>query len=203
MARRHALVNEDRHGGKRKRRLGDIVRRLSLELGGKGRTLLPGCGRADQHAVAAGAVHLLDDQFLEMLQHVFQAVGLGAAPGRHVFEKRLAAGVELDDFRHVGIDRLVVGNSGARRIGDRDVAGTVDIHDARNAERGIRPEGQRIEEIVVDAAVEHVDRLVAAGGAHLHLSVDDPEVRTLDELDAHHVGEEGMFIIGGIVDARR
>ncbi len=60
-----------------------------------------------------------------------------------------------------------------------------------------------IEEVVVDAAVEHVDRFVTACRPHLHLAVDDAQVRALNQFDAHHVGEERMLVIGGIVNARR
>ena len=66
-----------------------------------------------------------------------------------------------------------------------------------------RIEGQRIEEVVVDAAVEHVDRLVALRGAHGERAVDDAQVAALDQFGAHLVGEEGVFEIGGVVDARR
>ena len=115
--------------------------------------------RPDQHAVAAGAVHLLDHQLFEMVEHVGEVIRLAAAPGRHVLQDRLLAEIELHDRRHVAVDRLVVGDAGADGVGERDVAGLVRRHQARHAERGVGPEGERIEEIVVDAAVDHVDAL--------------------------------------------
>ena len=79
--------------------------------------------RADQHAVAARAVDLLDHELVEIVEHVGQMLGLAAAPGRHVLQDRLLAEIELHDLRHVAVDRLVVGDAGADRIGERDVAG--------------------------------------------------------------------------------
>jgi hypothetical protein len=98
--------------------------------------------------------------------------------------------------------RLVVGDPGARGIGDGHPAGAVDIHDPRYAQHAGGVEGQRIEKLVVDTAIEHVDRLVTAGRAHREASVDDAQVTALDQLRAHLVGEEGVLEIGRIVDAR-
>ena len=64
-------------------------------------------------------------------------------------------------------------------------------------------EGEGIEEGVVDAAVEHVDRLVALCGAHGDLAVDHLQVGAFDQFDAHLVGQEGVLEIGGVVDAGR
>jgi hypothetical protein len=86
---------------------------LDLGLGGR---------RAHQHAVAAGAVHLLDHQLGQVVEHVLQVVGLAAQVGGHVVEDRLLAEVELDHLRHVGVDRLVVGHAGADGVGQRHVA---------------------------------------------------------------------------------
>ena len=65
------------------------------------------------------------------------------------------------------------------------------------------PEGQRIEKIVVDAPVEHVDLLVAFGRAHRDMAVDHPEVGALDQLHAHLVGQERMLEERRIVEAGR
>src|SRR5215510_7003758 len=101
-----------------------------------------------------------------MFLHIFEAVRLRAAPRRDVTQYSLAAGIELHDLRHVGIDRLVVGDAGSRRVGDGDIAGAINVHDAWYAERRIRPESERVDERVVDTTVEHVDLLVALGGTH-------------------------------------
>ena len=58
-----------------------------------------------------------------------------------------------------------------------------------------------IKEVVVDPAVDHVDAFAGPGGAHEHPSRLDDQVAPLDQFDAEFVSEEGMFVIGGIVDA--
>ena len=59
-----------------------------------------------------------------------------------------------------------------------------------------------IEELVVHSAVDDVDRAVAMGRAHPYLSTGAHQVAALDELDAHHPGEQRMFVVGGVEDAR-
>ena len=176
---------------------------LRLELGAKRRDRGLVGFRPDQHAVAARAVHLLDHQLLQVLEHIGEMVALAAAPGRDVLEDRLLAEIELHDLGHVAVDRLVVGDAGADRVGERDVAGMVARHQAGHAERGIGAEGERIEEVVVDAAIDHVDALGPLGGAHEDELVLDEQVAPLDQLDAELVGQEGMLVIGRVVDAGR
>jgi hypothetical protein len=124
-------------------------------------------------------------------------------PGRHVLQDRLLAEIEFHDIRHVGVDRLVVGDAGADRVRQRDVAGRIGRHQAGHAERGIGTEGEGIEKIIVDTAIDHVDPLQPFRGAHEHLVVLDDEVAAFDQLDAELVGEERVLVIGGVVDARR
>ena len=61
---------------------------------------------------------------------------------------------------------------------------------------------RRIEVVVVDAAIDHVDALQAFGRAHEYHVVVDEQIVALHQFDAELVGEKGMFEIGGIV-ARR
>ena len=85
-------------------------------------------------------MHFLHHQFLDVLEYVAKMVALPAAPGRDVLQERLLAEIKLHDVRHVTVDRLVVGDAGADRIGERDVAGLIGRHQARHAERAIGPE---------------------------------------------------------------
>jgi hypothetical protein len=101
------------------------------------------------------------------------------------------------------VDRLVVGDAGADGVGQRHVAGAVGVEQARHAEHGILAEGQRIEEVVVDAAVDHVHPARALGGAHEDRVVAHEEVVALDQFDAHLLGEEGVLEIGAVELARR
>ena len=203
MARREARLGEDRSGGERQRRLRDIVAGPRLQLAAELADVLLGGGRPDQHAVAARPVDLLDDQLLQVVEHVFQRVRVGTPPRRHVLQQRLLARVELHDLRHVAVDGLVVRHPRPRRVGDGDAARAIDVEDARHAELAVRPEVHRVEVIVVHPAIQHVDLLVALRRPHRHAAVHDPQIVPLHQLDAHLVGEEGMLVIRGIVDARR
>jgi hypothetical protein len=58
-------------------------------------------------------------------QHVLEVVRLAQHPGRDVVELRFLAEVEADHLRHVGVDRLVVGDTGADGVGQRDMAGAI------------------------------------------------------------------------------
>ncbi len=159
--------------------------------------------RPDQHAVAAGAVRLLDDQLGEMVEHVVAILLPVQQVGRHVGEDRLLGQVEADHLRHVRIDRLVVGDAGADRVGERDPPGAVGGEQARHAEHRVGAERQRIEEVVVDAPVDHVHALRAVRRAHVDGVVLDEQVLPLDQLDAHLLREERVLEIRGVVRAGR
>ncbi|OIQ76466.1 hypothetical protein GALL_418560 [mine drainage metagenome] len=135
-------------------------------------------------------MHFLDHQFAQIVEHVGQILWLAAAPGRHIRQDRFLGEIEFHDLGHVGIDRLVVGDAGPDRVGERDVAGGIGRHQAWDAKRRIRAEGEGIEEVVVDAAVNDVDALETLGGAHEHLIVLDDEVAALNQLDAELVGQK-------------
>ena len=96
-----------------------------------------------------------------MVEHIAEILALPAAIGRHVLEDRLLAEIEADHRGHVGIDRLVVGDAGADRVRERDIAGAIGVEEAGRAEDRIRPEGQGIDEIVVDPAIDDIDALQA------------------------------------------
>ena len=127
--------------------------------------------RADQHAVAAGALHLLHHQLCSWSSTSSRSSGLLALPGRHVLQDRLLAEIEADHLGHVRIGRLVVGDAGADRVGERDVAGAVHRRAGPGRRAPSPAEGERVEEGVVDAAVDHVHALRAGGGAHVDVAV--------------------------------
>ena len=85
----------------------------------------------------------------------------------------------------------------------RDVAGPGGVDQAGAAEQRVGAEVHRVEELVVDAAVDHVHRLEALRGAHQHPAAAAHQVAALDELDAHRAGQQGVLEVGGVVDARR
>ncbi len=86
---------------------------------------------------------------------------------------------------------------------DVHAAGAQGAQQARDAQERIRPHRQRIEEGIVDPAVDHVDPLRAARRAHEDAALVDEQVGALHQLDAHLVGQEGVLEIGAVVVAGR
>ena len=74
-------------GGQRQGRLGDEIIGMGQQLLPEDLDLLLGGVRSDQHAIAAGAVDLLDHQFGQMVEHIFESVGLAAAPGGDILSR--------------------------------------------------------------------------------------------------------------------
>ncbi len=88
------------------------------------------------------------------------------------------------------------------RVGQRHVALAVHVDQPRHAEEAAAAEGERIEEVVVDPAVDHVDLLLAVRAAHEDVVALDEEVAPLDERHAHLAGQERVLEVGRVVDAR-
>ena len=166
MARLHPAIDQGGRDRKRDAGLADVVGGVGEQLGAAVLELGPAGARPDGDAVAARLAHGLDDELVEMVERVSQRLRLAADMGLDVRQDRLLVQVVADHARHVGIDRLVVGDAGADRVGQRDVARAIGTHQAGHAELAVGQEGLGIEVVVVDAAVDHVDRREAARGAH-------------------------------------
>ncbi len=184
-------------------RLGDVVARRLLQLGGVGVDLLAGGEGPHQHVVAAGVAGGLHHQRGQIVAHEREVVLAQAHVGGDLAQERVLAEVVLDERRHVGVDRLVVGHAGARRVGDGHVALAVDVHETRHPEQAGALERQRVEEILVHAAVDDVHALAAAGGPHVEVAVFHDEVAPFHQEHAHLAGEERVLEVGGVVDAGR
>ena len=130
-------------------------------------------------------------------------LGIGQQVRLDVLQQRLLVEVEADHLGDVVVDRLVVGDARAEGVGERDRAGAVGAHEAGDAEQRVRAELERVDEVVVEAAVDGVDALQAVGRAHVDDVVAHDEVRCLDELDAHLPREEGVLEVGRVQRARR
>ncbi len=203
MAWLDAAVDEGRRGGELDGRLGDVILRIGSDLLREILAFLLRCVRADQHAVAAALAHRLHHEFVEIGEHMGERFLLAAQIGLDIVEDRLFGEVIADEPRDIGIDRLVVGDAGAQGIGNDHIARPIGVEDAGHAERGILAEDQRIDEIIVDAAVDHVDALEARGGAGIDDIVVDQEVAAFHQLDAHLAREEGVLEEGGVEHAGR
>jgi hypothetical protein len=203
MPGRDALLHEARHGRQGQRGLGNVALGGFQQLEPERLDLFPGRARPHQHPVAARAVDLLHDQLTQVVEHVFQLVRLAALPCGHVVQDRLLAQVEADHVGDIGVDRLVVRHPRAGRGGQRHPARAVDVHEPGDAQHRIGPETERVEEGVVDPAIDHVDLPRALRRTHPDEIAFDEEVRRLDQFHPHHVGQEGVLIVGRIEMPRR
>lgn len=84
-----------------------------VELGGGG-------GRADDGALAAGAVDGLEDELVEAVHDLLAVLGLAEPPRVDARQDRLLTEVVADEVRDVGVDELVVGDAVADGVGQGD-----------------------------------------------------------------------------------
>ena len=104
---------------------------------------------------------------------------------------------------NVGVHRLVVREPGADGVGQRHVARPIGVQQARHAQVRVGTERQRVQEVVVDAPVDHVDAAQARRGPHVHDVVVDEQVAAFDERHAHLARQEGVLEVGGVRHPRR
>jgi len=88
-------------------------------------------------------------------------------------------------------------------VGEPHVALAIDVHEPRDAQEAVAPERQRIDEVVVDPAIDHVDLLLALRRAHEDVVVLDDQVAALDEHHAHLTSQERVLEVRGVRHARR
>ena len=203
MARGQPFGDKGGTGGQGQRRLGDVVAGIGLDLGAEGLDLFLGGSGTNQHPIVARSVDLFHDKVGQVFHDISVIVVLPQRPGLDVLQQRLLSQIEADHFRHKGIDRLVVGHARARGRTDRHPARAIDIHQPRNAQHRIGAEAQRIQEGIVDPAIDHIDAPWPLGGAHIDEFAVDEQIRAFDQFDAHQVGQESVFVIGAVEMARR
>ncbi len=90
----------------------------------------------------------------------------------------------------------MIGDARAHGIGQRDPARLVHRHQPWYTQRRIGTKCQRIEEIVIDTPIDHINAPRSAGGAHVDVVVVDKQVLSFYQFNAHLLGEERVFEIG-------
>ena len=106
-------------------------------------------------------------------------------------------------MRHISVESLVVGQTRTEGVGHRHVAGAISVEQATAAQRRVPAKDQRIAEVVVHPAVDHVHALQTVGGAHVDDVVVGHKVAALDQVDAHLPGQIGVLKVCGVEDSRR
>ncbi len=124
--------------------------------------------RSDQHAVAAGFVRRLHDEFRQMLQDIFEVVFLVGEIRRHVLQNRFLIQIIFDHARHEIIHDLVVSQTGADGVSERNIARAIRVDEAGHAKHRILAEHRRVDEIIVNAPVNDMHRLQPFRRAHEH-----------------------------------
>ena len=93
--------------------------------------------------------------------------------------------------------------AGARHVGDDDAVLAQHVDQAGHAEMRRRIELQRIEEIGIDPAQQHVEPLQPGDGADMDAVAADGEIVALDQQEAEIARQRGVFEIGLAEGARR
>ena len=94
-------------------------------------------------------------------------------------------------------------HAGARHVGDDDAVLAQHVDQAGHAEMRGRIELERIEEIGIDPAQQHVEPLQAGDGADMNAVAADGEIVALDQQEAEIARQRGVFEIGFAEGARR
>ncbi len=140
IARRQVPFDPGGHGRELHHRLGDPGAGVVTDLLADRGELLFGGFRAEHDAVTAGALHRLDHQFADPVQHFFAFVVQPAPVGVDIGQQRFLTEVVLDDGGHVGVDELVIADAVADRAGDHDVAGAGGVDQPGHPEHRVGPE---------------------------------------------------------------
>ena len=90
-----------------------------------------------------------------------------------------------------------------RCVGQHHISSAVGIEEAGHTQARVLAESERVEEIIVDAAVDHIHALKARGGTHIDYVVVHQEIAALDQFDAHLPRQECVLEIGRVENARR
>ena len=197
-----AAVDERRVRGQLDGGLGDEIPRIGQNGRAELLALRLRGGRPDEHSIAARLVDPLDHEFFEVFQHVAQLGGNLGPERLDVVEQRLLLEVVADHVGNERIDALVIGDPRPNAVGEGHGAGPIGIHEPRHTEGAVRPERERIKEVVVDPPVDDVDPLASPRGSHENAVTVDEQVAALDQFDSHPLREKAVLEIGGVVHAR-
>lgn len=99
------------------------------------------------------------------------------------------------------MDGFVIGDAGADGIGYGDAACTIGGEQPWHSQHGVGAKHQGIQEVVVDAPINHVNTLRALGGAHEYRFIADEQILAFNQFDAHLLSQEGVLEVSTVVRA--
>src|SRR5438477_13012918 len=94
----------------------------------------------DEHAIPAGLIRSLNDELVQVLDHMLAFGIVRTDIGWDVGENRVLPEVVLDNLWDVRVNDLIVCNARPRSVCKRDAAGPIDLHNARHAEHRVGAE---------------------------------------------------------------
>ena len=168
------------------------------------RQLVLGRVRPDHDAVAARRAGRLDHVAIEVLEHRLARVAIAQQIGFDDRDNRLPRPGSSESSpacrrrRPCRRRRRCRSHWRSRRLPARSTAASPGTPSMR-----VGPEDHRIEEIVVDPPIEHVDLAQPVDGLHVKLQVHADQVAALDQLDAHLLREKDVLEKCGVVRTRR
>ena len=151
----------------------------------------------------AAAIGALDRHLVEPRQHFLARGFLAAPPGRDVRHLQIFAEQTPRQTRQEAEQRARLQHAGARHVGDHDAVLPDHVDQAGHAELRGGVEFERIEEIGIDPAQQHVEPLQPGDGADMDAVAADREVVALDQEEAEIARQRGVLEIGLAEIARR
>ena len=135
----------------------------------------------------------LDDELVEVGEHVAASLGVAAPPGLHRREQELLAQQVLGQSGQERQHARVLEHPAAEGVDDRHRAEARGLDQPGHAEHRVAAELQRVAEHGVGAAQDHVDGLQPAEGPQPHPAVAHGQVGGLHQRVAEVRGQVGVL----------
>ena len=165
--------------------------------------LLGGQVGAEHRRLADRTLERLDDQLVEAAPRVVERGRLAQPPGRDRRQSQRLAEQLLAELGQVAQQGAGLEHTGTQRIRQQHGAATRAVGQARDTERRIGAQFQRIAVVVVLTAQHRVDALQAFDGLHPDTAVAHRQIAALDQREAQVAGQQRMLEIRLVVGARR
>src|SRR5690606_13999326 len=98
---------------------------------------------------------------------------------------------------------FVISHARSWSVRERYLAVQVRFDDAWDPKQRLRAKNFRVEVVITDASIDHIDTLEPARGAHLNVAISHDEILGLHQLDAHLLGQEAVLVVRAVVTPGR